>query len=423
MATTPTTVVTSVATNAASPLRRARRVRQISDAAEDQDREARLDEEVPEVEGQLQQRLPAVQDERGTGADELREYQRLRIAEEQPEHERNLAQRHRVRVAPELDVHDEDLGEAEDDRQRPPRDVERGVRRARAYARPRSTRPGPPRSARRSTATRAPYRSLVILHERPRVPRPRVARPRVARPRVARPRVARPRVARPRVARPVRTLRPHAGPDQESPDQPSPAQVLPFHVPPDQLDWAELSCAHRGPSHAAPKMSCSPVRACRRGRRATIRVPPRSIPTRLVESPARSGRRARPAVLAADASRRLISPAPWRVGCSLGSGRAVDVSNVFTWSGVSSGRCCSRSGGAGDHRGRGRRAAPAEEPRADAASGIVLVDVRPRVAQADDRSAGRDDVGVADAVAAARPCREPSRPSPTTSRSCRPRQR
>src|SRR5947209_6927232 len=97
---------------------------------ENENGETRLDEEVSEVECQLQQRLASMHDQRDAGADELCEHQLRRRREEQPEHQRDLAQRHRMRVAPELDVHDEDLGEAETAGQHPPLKLERRMDRA-----------------------------------------------------------------------------------------------------------------------------------------------------------------------------------------------------------------------------------------------------------------------------------------------------
>jgi hypothetical protein len=65
-----------------------------------------------------------------------------------------------------------------------------------------------------------------------------------------------------------------------------------------------------------------------------------------------------------------------------------------------------QGGGAGDDRGSLRGAGPLEEAVGDAGGRVGKVDGRAGVAQADDRGAGRDQVGVAGAVATARPGRD-----------------
>ena len=86
------------------------------------DREGRFEGEVAEVERQLDQRLAAQRSQTGRRADDVADDEIDRRGEDQPDDERDLAQRERVRLAPELEVNDVGLGEIEADGQRPPRE-------------------------------------------------------------------------------------------------------------------------------------------------------------------------------------------------------------------------------------------------------------------------------------------------------------
>jgi hypothetical protein len=76
-----------------------------------------------QVEGKLDARGAANQQQRHERPDDLRDHQIGRRREQQADHQRQLADGERVRAAAEVRVDDEHLGRAEGDRQGPPRHV------------------------------------------------------------------------------------------------------------------------------------------------------------------------------------------------------------------------------------------------------------------------------------------------------------
>ncbi len=99
------------------------------DRVEHDDGDARLEEEMANVERGLQRALAPVEHERAPGADELGDREHQGVDEEQADDEGDLAQRERVGLATELQVHDVDLGEVEHRREHEPGDAEAAAQR------------------------------------------------------------------------------------------------------------------------------------------------------------------------------------------------------------------------------------------------------------------------------------------------------
>jgi hypothetical protein len=87
---------------------------------EDGDRDGGAKAEQREVEGDLDHRLAAIDEQHPDRPGEDGEQHRRRVGEDQAEHERQLAQREDVDVAAKRDVHDAHLGHREGDREHPP---------------------------------------------------------------------------------------------------------------------------------------------------------------------------------------------------------------------------------------------------------------------------------------------------------------
>ena len=84
---------------------------------EQERRDLRLDGELQHIEDELDRRMPADQSQPDRTADHAGQHQLVRCGEEQPDDERDLAQRVRLRVAAEVNVHAPGLGDAEQRRQ------------------------------------------------------------------------------------------------------------------------------------------------------------------------------------------------------------------------------------------------------------------------------------------------------------------
>jgi hypothetical protein len=112
------------------PSRRARRALPPEHGLEGDQGDGGGDRQRSAVEDQRVRGLAAVQQQRGAGPGELPQEQPARAAEEQPEHQRDLAQGEGVCVATHVEVHHADLGDEEEHGELPPAHREGGVQRA-----------------------------------------------------------------------------------------------------------------------------------------------------------------------------------------------------------------------------------------------------------------------------------------------------
>src|SRR5918999_4902934 len=109
------------------PPRRPGGLRHPRDRVEDRRCRHRPQEVVGGVERDLQPTLLPVEGKGGRRPDDLRGDELDRRGEEEPKHERDLAEREPVLVAPEADADDRRLGYVEQEREPPPRDAHRGL--------------------------------------------------------------------------------------------------------------------------------------------------------------------------------------------------------------------------------------------------------------------------------------------------------
>ena len=97
----------------------------VGDREEDRQGQHRLERSQGEVEECFQRALAAHDHEGHDHADQARQDQLSRTAEEEADHERQLVHREQVPVVAEVHVHGEAVGEGERDRQERPRHVHR----------------------------------------------------------------------------------------------------------------------------------------------------------------------------------------------------------------------------------------------------------------------------------------------------------